>query len=71
MVSQAIPTGDVQNGQSEYSTEVQLIEGKVCRDHVHKYVEIPPKHSILEFMSYLKEKGTLMLFDRHTEYRKK
>ena len=52
-------------------SDVQLIEGKVCRDHVHMYVAIPPKQSISEFMPYLKGKSTLMLFDRHPEYRKK
>ena len=36
--------------------QVQLIDGKVC---------------VSEFMSYLKGKSTLMLFDRHPEYRTK
>lgn len=34
--------------------QVQLIDGKVCRDHVHMYVAIPPKMCVSEFMSYLK-----------------
>ena len=42
--------------------QVQLVDGKVCRDHVHMYVAIPPKMCISEFMSYLKGKSTLMLF---------
>ena len=50
---------------------VQLIEGKVCVDHIHMYVAIPPKMSISEFMSYLKGKSSLMLFDRHPEHRTK
>lgn len=49
--------------------QIQLIDGKVCADHVHMYVGIPPKYSISETMSYLKGKSTLMLFDRHPEYR--
>ena len=48
---------------------VQIIEGKICVDHVHMYVAIPPKLAVSEFMSYLKGKSTLMLFDRHPEYR--
>ena len=40
-------------------------------DHIHMYVAIPPKISVSEFMSYLKGKSTLMLFDRHPEYRQK
>ena len=48
--------------------QVQLIDGKVCIDHVYMYVGIPPKYSISEIMSYMKGKSTLMLFDRHPEY---
>lgn len=48
-----------------------LIEGKVCKDHVHTYVAIPPKMSVSEFMSYLKGKSALMFFDRHPELRPK
>ena len=51
--------------------QVQLIDGKVCVDHIHMYVAIPPKMCVSEFMSYLKGKSTLMLFDRHPEYRTK
>ena len=51
--------------------QIQLIDGKVCVDHIHMYVGIPPKISVSEFMSYLKGKSTLMLFDRHPEYRTK
>ena len=47
---------------------VQLIEGKICVDHIHMYVAIPPKLSVSEFMAYLKGKSALMLFDRHPEY---
>lgn len=50
---------------------VSLIEGKICVDHVHLYVGIPPKLSISEFMAYLKGKSSLMFFDRHPEYRAK
>lgn len=51
--------------------QVRLIEGKVCGNHVHMYVAIPPKMSVSEFMSYLKGKSSLMIFDRHPEYRTK
>ena len=40
-------------------------------NHVHMYVAIPPKFSVSEFMSYLKGKSSLMIFDRHPEYRRK
>ena len=46
---------------------VEVIEGKICKDHIHMYVAIPPKLSVSEFMSYLKGKSALMFFDRHPE----
>ena len=51
--------------------QVELIDGRVCRDHVHMYVAVAPKLSISEFMSYLKRKSALMIFDRNPEYRAK
>jgi putative transposase len=50
---------------------VELLEGAVCMDHVHMYVSISSKLRVLEFMGYLKGKSTLMLFDRHPEFRVK
>lgn len=50
---------------------VILKEGKVCKDHIHLYVSIPPKIAVSEFVGYLKGKSMLMLFDRHPEYREK
>ena len=51
--------------------QVNLIDGKVCVDHIHMYVAIPPKMSVSDFMSYLKGKSSLMFFDRHPELRSK
>ena len=47
--------------------QVNLIDGRVCIDHIHMYVVIPPKMSVSDFMSYLKGKSALMLSDRHNE----
>ena len=51
--------------------QINLIEGKVCVDHVHMYIGVPPKLSISDVMAYLKGKSSLMIFDRHPEYRPK
>ena len=51
--------------------QVDLIDGRACKDHIHMYVAISSKMSVSAFMSYLKGKSTLMLFDRHSEYRTK
>ena len=42
--------------------EVTIIESEVCPDHVHMFVEIPPKLSISTFMGYLKEKSSVMIY---------
>jgi putative transposase len=46
---------------------VTLIEGKICKDHTHMYVSIPPKLSVSEFVGYMKDKSALMIFDRHPD----
>ena len=46
---------------------ISLIEGKVCKDHVHMYVAIPPKLCVSEVVAYLKGKSALMFFDRHPD----
>ena len=48
---------------------VTLIEGAICKDHVHMYVSIPPKLAVSEFMGYLKGKSALMLFDKYPQYK--
>jgi putative transposase len=53
------------------TTGGELIKGGVCLNHVHLYVSILPKMSISEVMSKLKGKSSLMIFDRHPEYKDK
>lgn len=51
---------------------VQLIEGKVCVDHIHMYVVFPLKMSVVEFIYVIvKGKNVLMFYDRHPEMRTK
>ena len=50
---------------------VEIIAGAVCVDHVHLSVAIPPKISVSDFMGYLKDKSTLMIYDRHPELQSK
>ena len=44
--------------------EVNIITAEVCMDHVHKFVEIPPKLSISSFMGYLKGKSSVMIYEK-------
>ena len=50
---------------------VTIIEAAALPDHIHLYVEIPPKYSVSEFMGYLKGKSSLMIFDRHSSLKYK
>ena len=40
-------------------------------ENPHMYVAIPPKMCVSEFMSYLKGKSTLMIFERHANLKYK
>ena len=51
--------------------KVEIIEGAVCKDHVHLCVSIPPKICLSDFMGYLKGKSALMIHDRHPEMENK
>lgn len=46
---------------------IEIVEGAVCKDHVHLCVCIPPKLSVSDFMGYLKGKSALMIFDKYPE----
>ena len=44
--------------------DVNIITAEVCADHVHMFVEIPPKVSISSFMGFLKGKSSVMIYSR-------
>jgi len=50
---------------------ITIIEAAVLPDHIHLYVEIPPKYSVSEIVGYLKGKSSLMIFDRHANLKYK
>ena len=50
---------------------VTIIEAEACPDHIHMFVEIPPKYSVSEIIGYLKGKSSLMIFDRHANLKYK
>ena len=50
---------------------VSIIEANAMPDHIHMLVSIPPKYSVAQFMGYLKGKSTLMIFDRHANFKYK
>ena len=50
---------------------VKIIEAKLCIDHVHMLVEIPPKMAVSSFMGYLKGKSTTMIYEQFPELKYK
>lgn len=44
---------------------IKINEAEICHDHVHMFVEIPPKMSVLSFMGYLKGKSSVIFHERH------
>ena len=43
---------------------VEIIEAEVCPDHIHMLLAIPPKISVSAFMGFLKEKSSLMIYQK-------
>ena len=50
---------------------VKIIEAEACPDHVHLFLEIPPKMAVSSFMGYLKGKSTTMLYEQFGELKYK
>ena len=50
---------------------ITILEAAALPDHIHLYVEIPPKYSVSEVMGYLKGKSSLMIFVRHANLKYK
>ena len=44
---------------------IKIIEAEICPDHVHMFVEIPPKMSVSSFKGYLKGKSSVIFHKRH------
>ena len=48
---------------------IKIIEAEICPDHVHMFVEIPPKMSVSSFKGYLKGKSSVIFHKRHGNLR--
>ena len=48
---------------------VEIMEANACKDHIHMLVCIPPSLSVAQFMGFLKGKSSLVIFDRHANYK--
>lgn len=51
--------------------QIKIIEAELCPDHIHMLVEIPPKMSVSSVVGYLKGKSSLMIHERHGNFKYK
>ena len=47
-----------------YCNEVKIIEADVCPEHIHMFVAITPKLSVPKFIGILRDKSSLIIFQR-------
>ena len=50
---------------------VNILEAEACPDHIHLFVEIPPKIAVSSFMGYLKGKSSTMIYEQFGELKYK
>lgn len=43
---------------------INIIEAEVCPDYVHMLLEIPPRMSVSSFMRFLKEKSSIIIYEK-------
>ena len=50
---------------------IKILAAEACPDHIHLFVEIPPKYSVSKIMGYLKGKSSTMLYEQFGELKYK
>ena len=50
---------------------IEILETEACPDHIHMLITIPPKYSVSQIMGYLKEKSSLMIYEKYANLKYK
>ena len=50
---------------------IEIIQGHVCKDHIHLCLAIPPKYAVWEVVGMLKGKSAIRMFNKFPELRKR
>ena len=58
-------------GQICEAMEILIVEGKICKDHVHVCLSVPPKYSPAEVMKQIKGKSLEAVFKEFPELKKR
>jgi putative transposase len=45
--------------------ESRIVEGRICPDHVHMLIEIPPKYAVSQVIGYIKGKSAIAIARRY------
>ena len=45
---------------------IGVIDGKICVDHVHAFLSIPPKYAVSSIVGYLKGKSTMIVLEKYS-----
>jgi len=53
----------------EYKS-VEVIEGKLCIDHIHMCLSIPPKYAVSTIVGYLKGKSAMIMFEQFSRLKR-
>ena len=48
----------------------EILEGRICSDHIHLVLVIPPKHSVSYAMSLIKGKSSAWIKKKNKKYKK-
>ena len=51
--------------------QIVIIEGHVCKDHIHLCIAIPPKYSVSDIVGKLKGKSAIRMFNKFPDIRSK
>ena len=61
--------GDLLHGLAKQK-ESQILEGHLCRDHIHVLISIPPKYSVSQVIGYIKGKSAIHIARTYMGQRK-
>ncbi len=61
---------EIIKGLVEREDGVEIVEGSACPDHIHLCLRIPPKHAVCKVVGRLKGRSSIVLHERHPEYRR-
>ena len=62
--------GEILSMLVERMDGVEKVEGSVCRDHIHICLGTALKHGVSNVVGKLKGKSSIILHERHPEWRK-